>query len=720
MTPDLTGGMMLPEGDMLQQLMGSSKVVGGVYTPDENDQKLIADTKKKLQDRRIERQVHEQEWFISAAMFRGNHYVEWNDKYQRLTVPKAPPHRVRLKINRLQAKVRARLSKFLKNRPKPLVIPATAEWQDYLNAKATQRVLDYLWRKLRLEPKFRDAMQIAMICGKAFWWFHWDPKIKARMQQINELGQPNFVDQEMGDVSVEVGSPFEVLVADPGIPDIGSQPEIMRLKMRDVDDMKARYPDFADVIVASSGEESLFTYEKQIAGLNPYTYTTGGRSQKDENKVLVCEHFFRPCGTYPNGHYRVLVGEILVKAEDSLPYDFQDMGNPYPVVEFYDIKVPGQFWCTTLTSQMTDLQREYNLMRSKLAENLRLMAHPKLLVAKQHQLQKSAWTSEAGEIVEYVGVPGLPPPTPWNPANVAADLWRNIELLQKEFDDVPQIYPSSEGKAGQATSGFQTNLLQEATDSVHGPDIRLAELAIEEAAFKIRRLCKMGYDIPRLISAVGTNYQAEVFEFSADQIDEMADVIVEVGSALPTLKAAKQEAVMNLYKSGLYGDPADPLVRKFALGLLEMGSAEEGFDMARADENQARNENKQAQELPPMDPMQMMPGAPPQFPQLPPPHFWENHQVHYNIHTYQLKSAEVKSWRPEQIRALVAHTILHARFINPQSALQIAMEEGIQEVVPMIMQMMQPPPGAPPGPPGPQGPQGPPPGPPPGPAGPRG
>lgn len=689
------------DGNLDQLALGSA--LPGLLPPSPDElarrDELAADTKEKRTRWRIDRQVHEQEWFINAAMFRGNQYVEWNDRFNRLTVPKAPPHRVRLKINRLQAKIRARLSKFLKNRPKPIIVPATNEYQDYLNAKATQKVIDYLWRKLRLEHKYKDALLWAMVAGKGFWWFHWDPNSVGRVVQDNGTGVPVYDDQPLGDPKIEVGSPFEILVADPGIPDIGDQPEIMRLKLRSVDEMQQRYPELD--IRASEGEESFFTYERQIAGLNPYSFSTGSKADR-KDLVLVTEHFLRPSAANPRGQYRVLVGEQVAKIEDELPYGFADLPNPYPVVEFFDIKVAGQFWGPTVCAQLIDLQREYNLMRSKLAENLRLMAHPKLLTAKQHQIPKSSWTSEAGEIVEYVAIPNLPPPQPFVPPNVAADLWRNVELLQKEFDDVTQIFPAAEGKVGTATSGFQTNLLQEATDSVHSPDIRQAEISVEEAAFKLRRMAKLGYDVPRLISAAGRDYTAEVFEFVNDQIDELADVIVEVGSALPTLKAAKQDAVMNLFKTGLLGDPADPQVKAKALSLLEMGSVEEGFDFQRTDENQARMENKALGEGMPIDI----------------PHFWENHQIHYDVHTHVLKSPESKGWAPEQRRALIAHTILHARFINPMSAMQVAMEEQIPEVMPAIQAMLPPPlpPGAmPPGAAGPAGPPAPPGPPPPGP-----
>lgn len=657
-----------------------------------------ADTLKKRERWRSERRVHEQEWFINAAMIRGNQYVEWDVRTQRLNVPKAAPHRVRLKINRLQAKIRSRVSKFLKNRPKPIVTPATTEYNDYLNAKATQKVLDYLWRKLRMEVKYKDAVLWAATAGKSFWWFHWNEHGVARVRVQDPIsGLVSYEDQPLGEIEVEVGSPFEVLVADQGAANLEDQPEIMRIRMRKVEEMRARYPEHAEDIRPSNSEESYFSYEQQIAGLNPHTYSSG-KIKDDSDEVLVTEHFIAPSAEKPKGEYRVLVGDVCVKVEPELPYGFWDMPNPYPVIDFTDVKSAGQFWSTTVCSQLVDLQREYNLMRSKLAENLRVMAFPKIIVAKQHQLPKGSWTSDAGEIVEYVAVPNVPPPTPWYPPNISSDLWRAVDLMQREFDDVPQLYPAAEGKTAGATSGFQTNLLQEATDSVHAPDIRQAELSVEAAMYKLRRMAKEGYQQPRLIAAVGIDYQPEIFEFSSDQVDEQADIIVEVGSALPTLKAARQEAVMNLYKTGMLGDPADPSVRQRALSMLEMGAIDEGFDLAKTDENQARLENKATQEGRPLEN----------------PHFWEHHQVHYAEHTNLMKSPAWKTLQPAQQRAHVAHTILHARFINPQSAMQIAQEEGITEVIPAIQAMMPPP--AAPAPPG--GSPTPPPAPPP--AGPSG
>jgi hypothetical protein len=686
----------------------------GVYRPSSKQSKLIADTNKKFQRWRTDRQAHEPQWFLNNAFFRNQQYVEWAPEEKRLKQADAKPTRIRLKLNRLQAKVRARIAKFLKNRPKPVVLPATTEYQDQLKARGTQRMLDFQWRRLLLEQKFKDALYWAKDCGKAFMWLHWDPTKRGRlMDRDPQTGKVSYGEAVLGDVAVEVGNAFQVLVADSGIERIGDQPEIMRISLRLVADMKQRYPDVAPFLVGDSAEDSLFNYERQIAALGPQGLTGTMENPKKRDKAFctVKEHFVKPNGNYPEGHYRVVVGDVLAKSEDALPYDFADMDNPYPVVEFCDMAVSGSFWPPTLSEFLIDLQREYNLMRSKIAEHARWMAYPKLFAAKQHQLPKNAWNPDPGEMIEYAAFPGIQPPAPWTPPPINPDIWRQVELLQKEFDDISQVFPVSEGSRGGTTSGFQANILQEASDTIHAPDLRSHELALEDLFRKIRRMVKLGYTVPRLLAVASTGYTAEVFEFSQEHIDEFADIVVEIGSGLPLFKAARQETVMQLYNSGLIGDLADPQTRKRALSLLELGSIEEAMDASKADENQARWENIQFN----------------QAGQAPDPEFWEDHKVHYNAHTDWLKSPEGRSSPPQTRMMVIRHTVLHGRFINPQSALQIFQEAGLQDqdVLNRIVAML-PPPGPPPGPggppPGPPGapPGGPPPGPPPGGGGPPG
>ena len=663
-----------------------------MYDPTPEQEQLISEINSKFERWRRHRQPNEQQWYLNAAFLRGQQYVTWNVAEGKLTTPAAPAHRVRLVVNRIQPKMRARRAKYLKNRPVPVVVPASTDHKAQLDARLTSKALEFQWDRLQLERKYRESLLWAEQASRGFWWFYWDPALLGRVRVPSPLpGMPPQVQEAaLGDICVEVGSPFELLVADPGAHSLALQPEIMRVKLRPLEEVKARYPDFAEFIQPGGADLSSFQYEQKIASLNS-SGTMGGNGFLEDRKgtakvegndlVLMKEHFIRPNAAHPKGAYRLMAGEVLLVVRDELPYGFWDMSNPYPVVEFVDIETVGQYWGTTQIEQLIPIQREYNLVRSKVAEQLRMMAFPKLLAAKQHNIPQGAWTSEAGEFVEYLAMPGVPPPTPWHPPNIASDAWQAIELMKQEFDEVTQIYPAAEGKVAGATSGFQTNLLQEATDVVHGPDIRAHELTIEEAAYKMRRMMKMGYNTPRLLSLVGAHYAPEVVEFSEQEIDEHAKIRVQVGSMLPDLKAARIQAGMELFKSGVMGNPQDPAVRRRVLSLIDVGSLEDTIDIARIDEQQAKLENAKFEET----------GA------IQDPEFFEDHTTHFETHSIKLKSPEAQMWPPQKRLGLIAHLIKHLAYQNPQAAQTVAVQYGLLPPLPP-QPAAQPglPPGAPP------------------------
>lgn len=644
---------------------------------------------------RRERQPYEQEWFVNAAFEAGNHYVRTNPAtggLQSLT-PKTPDIPT-IKVNRLQAKIRARRAKFRKNRPRIVIVPATLDFDDHQNAQLTQKLIDYLWRKLQLEKAYYVAQGWAEIASKGFWWYHWDAAAARQVQIPGEGGLPTQETASVGDIMVEPSSPFEVLVGDPAVSYIGDQVEIIRVKMRDFAQMKEMFKDQLPPEASGTARDNdAFRVEQRIAGLNPMSVmagTAGRPSTTDGKWILVTEYFKRPSAEAPQGEYVVLVGEHLV-AEGPLPYGFHDLPNPFPVTEFPDMRASGRFWSTTMISQLVPLQQELNFLRTQLSIHAKKNTHPKWRAAKQQQLNKGALTGDGAEVLEYTAVPNIEPPTPITAPQISNDLWRAIDLIKADFDEVSQIYPQSEGKVGSATSGFQTNLLQEATETVHSSDIREHELAIEEAAIKLRRMVKMGYQEDRIISTVGSGFAPDVFVFSSDNVDENANLIVEVGSGLPTLKAAKQESVLALFREGLLGDPADPQIRQRALGMLELGTTEDAFDVAKADDREAELENQELKATG----------------QIPPVHFWQNHQGHYAIHALALKSPAWRTVDEATRKLLVAHMLFHMRQINVDSAIKSAIDEGMPELVQALMPPQMFPPSPPPGgmvPPGPSGP----------------
>lgn len=732
------------------------------YQPDEDEEVTLRECEERFDRWSEDRRPHEGQWFVNAAYYRGRPLpsgVFTGDRANQLRplteLLATQRLRKRVTINRLQAKIRARLAKFLRNRPLPVVAPATAEIKDKLNARATTKALTYAWRKFRLEDKYHEACLWSSIAGRGYWWFHWDPTAMVRVavppgaqlmlpptEEEEALEAPDPIEKEgddfmegmeapepmsppsppqqggtepgtgttvidvpLGDIRIEVGSPFEVLIADPGVERIADQPEIMRITVRAVKEIRARYPERGAYVEPTTTEDEALHFERRIANLTAAGMATGpalisrsGGTMDERQRgthVLVKEWFMRPTAEYPRGRYVVVANGVLLKDEDELPYGFHLTPNPYPVVDFPDLLTPGQYWNTTVLEQLIGPQTLYDNLRSKIEAYLQLMIFPKLLVAKQHRLPAGSWTDDAGEMIEYWAHPGIPDPKPWTPPPIAADAWRTIDLIREEMDTVAHIFPEAEGRVGEASSGFQTNLLQEATDAIHAPDIKVHERALEDAAYKIRALMKYGYTVPRLITVAGRDMEAEVFEFSADQIDEYADIRVETGSILPDLKGARIQAILEMWNAGIFGPPQDPESRRQVQTMLEFGQRDDLYDFARRDEEKARRENQAFAEEK----------------AVAPPLAFDNHQLHMRFHTDDMKSAESERWAPPAWGARLEHVILHARFMNPATAIDLA---TIYNRLDLVQDLLQPPPGMMPGPPGapmpagPRGPQGPP------------
>jgi hypothetical protein len=655
---------------------------------------LLDDVEQAYTAWRMDRQIHELTWFVNAAMVRGAQDLRYNQASRDITPEPQSRQRQRVRLNRLLQKYKARQSKFLKQRMEPVVLPFSPDREDKLDARATERAFLAFHNREQIERKYRQCLNWANTASKGFLWLYWDPKKQAVVRTTEPVKLKDGTtrpagdyDVEAGDICVEVGSPYEILVPDPGAATLAQQDRLMRVKLRLVTDVVGRYGAAAAGIQADYSHDQVFQYQRQIAGLSARG-TLGTIASSPENKatglnyVVVKEMFYRPDAVYMKGRHVVVAGGKVLHQADELPYGLWDQPNPYPVVEFPDLDMPGQFWPPTLVEQLVDVQKMHNLAWAKILEHLRLAVHPKVIVPVQAQWPERAWTGGPGEVIKVLQFPGMPGPQVVQPPSMSGDLWRILTLIDQEFDKVTSLFPASMGQAGSEESGFQVNLLQEAADSVHAPDIRLHELAFEEFYFKVRRMMKWGYSVPRLLSITGRNYAPEVFEFSSSMIDEHCSIRIFTGSALSSSPAVRTKQVQELWASGLLGQVANPETQRKALKLIDAEGIGELQEEARRDEDMARRENELLKAGATFAPSQPAPGGPTSPGLVPMP--WENHDIHWEVHTDLTKLPEFEDWTPEAKGQLYRHIVWHARWSNPSQAFVLAQELGLADLLPML------------------------------------
>lgn len=652
----------------------------------QSDESLVAEVYNKYDLRRQMRRPYEVQWYLNASALRGFPDVRWNAEINKLEIKREPAHRKRHRINHIKPKYVARVAKYTKVPPNPSVIPGTSDRDDIFNARASQKALEYFTRKGAIRSKYMTAMQWIPLTGKSFWWIRYDEDALAHAPTILD-GKREPI---LGEVELDHGSAFEFLPADPGIENVADQPEIMRARMVLTSDIESRYKLPAGTIPAESQNADLFFYQRQIADLGTRQQGLASRAttqimdnEPGSGYALVIESFAKPCSKYPRGRYVVVAGKRMLKRQDELPGGFQYLHrNPYPCIEFCDDLAPGQFWPDAFVERMVGLSSEYNEYRSKIAENMAMHFFPKLVVPKNLNLSADAYTSEAGERLDVNAIPGQDfMPKFLQPANVIGDAWNILSTIRKEMDDITLIYPSAVGGTGGSNSGFQTNLLQEAADQVHGPAIARNAMALEEAYVKIRHLMKTFYTVPRLITIAGKNNIPEVYEFSQAQIDEQADVRIEPDTMMPMLRSVRVDMIRGMYMDGLFGDPKDQQVRKRVLDMIRMGYADFEIDREQRDQEQAQLENIQ------MSRQQSVKK----------PEAWEAHQIHWEAHVDLFKSPEATDW-PDEVRVANAfHAIIHLSYIDQEAALKMAGEFGLRDDIQKLLDLQKPP--APPPPP---------------------
>lgn len=651
------------------------------FAVDDPNDPIVDEIVEKFNTWRRMRRPYEIQWYINTSAFRGFPDVRWNSEEDRLEIKKEPAHRKRYRINYIKAKVIARVAKYTRTPPNPTVVPGTTDREDIFNARASQKALEYITKKAIVRQRFMQVMESVPLTGKAFLAIRWDDKVVGASPSKNvETGE---VGQTMGEVKVDFCPAFELLVPDPGIETLGDQPEIIRAKLVLLKDIKNRYGKAAEEVKGESKDADVFYYQRQIAdlgsrqgGMASGASSYGEGEEEDKKYTLRLEWFQKPCAENPQGRYVVVANRIKLWDVPNLPGNFMSVSenNPYPFVEFCDDKAPGQFYPDAFVERMIDLQREYNEYRSKIAESLTMNMFPKLVVANQAGLDENAFNTESGERLNVNMIPGmgLELVKYLIPPNVAADAWNAIASIKKEFDDVTMIYPATTGGGSGQNSGYQTSLLQEAADQVHGPAIQRNAYALEEMYVKIRHLMKMFYTIPRMITIAGRNNIPEVYEFSRDSIDENADIKIEPDTMMPPLRSQRLETIRGWAKEGLYGNISDPSVLKRIHDAARMnGFTDPDADKQHRDEEEAQEENIRMNRNEPLSK----------------PQPWENHLVHWELHVDEFKTPEAKLWPPDQMQRNVLHALVHLNYINPQQALMMAGEFGLQQPLLQLQQM---------------------------------
>ena len=377
---------------------------------------------KKVDDLRVQRDLLERQWKLNLAFYKGKQYVFYNRKARRIeTLPTdegdKPRYRVRLVSNQIAPNTQSLLSRLVKSKPQFYATPASTGFEAQKAAEVAENLLEYWWDKFHLTEKREEAMLWSIICGNGFWKISWNDKAGPGMKVMlsPEDGQPivnplvqHLFEQRLeqmgvdssefekrvyqGEISVEVLSPFQVLL----------------------DDTAQVFEDcqFAICVHAMSVDEINQIYGVRLRpnAVNRYPDETlpgafGNLEAKvTENVREVFYGYFLPGEKYPEGRFVVFTKNPSIVLYDApWPFPFEEL----PLVKFPGMRIPGQLWDGSVVEQALPLQKELNRTLSQIIEYKNLTLKPQMLAPVGSLRQRI--TDEPGAIFEYNPVAGKVP-----------------------------------------------------------------------------------------------------------------------------------------------------------------------------------------------------------------------------------------------------------------------------------------------------------------------
>lgn len=653
-----------------------------------------SDLQKRFDHDKAQRSRHENQWKENLAFYKGRQYTFFSNRTRRLeTLPTSDgeksPHVIRIVSNQISPGLQSWAARVLKTKPRMMATPGSGSYSDLQAAQMSERLLEFWWDDFELDDALEEALLWGGVCGQGFLKVCWDDHAGKQMEftigpdgnpiiddslkekfaaELSQMGlQPQKQVVYMGDISVEVISPFNLII-DSSASKFSEAKYAFEIAYMGPDELATRYG------VTNAKADS-------VSGPADRALPLGPQDELPSNVTKVVTGYFLPTPAVPRGRIVTWInGRIL----DDQPWYYPT--NELPFVKIPGLRIPGELYDSSLVEQAIPLQKELNRTISQIVQFKNLTVTPQ-------------WTAPFGSIREQrsnvpgaiwqynpIGPAGLKP-EPVDIGTLPAYVFTHLENIQQRMDDIFGNRPVTEGQVGpNVEAGIAIDLLQEMATDRDAPYIRLVEMGIAKLGRLMLSLAKRYYIEPRTMRIRGSGGAQQVKSFYNADIDGAVDVLVESGSALPRTRAGRQARILDFIDRGLipedqaykYLDMADlkALSQKFATDeeqayreheKLNVGEPISGVAMAQAQQQiqQAAQQGIDPQTGQPFqspDELQMfaqqtMMQASVQANQF------DNHSVHIDIHTAFMHSYEYEQLDVETQQRYEDHVNSHYQIL---------------------------------------------------------
>lgn len=650
-------------------------------------------------------------WERNQLMLDGKQWlVYYGDKstggqWQRASISKQNEYIPRPVTNYLFANYQTLKSYLIKEKPRSEVFPNTMQHKDKVAAKIATMVLECNWAKLHEDYNYETAAASLLAYGTVFKKSYWDtstlslvkvPRMEPTpitdpltgqvigMQETPAVdpltGDELFDELPLGDLNTEIVDPFRITL-DPLAMNLHEAKWIMEYSIVTLDQAREIYskdePGYTGEAAELTEETQLNTsmqrwFQLKTSSGQKYMSTIGnsGSMASDsmvENSVVLKQYYERPSSKYPKGRLIVSGAGKILYSYDS-PYDGEEPGDWHPYSDCRWELVPGRFWGRSPLDDGIEIQKHINTIDSAIILTRKSTAMPKVLLPIGCGISPGEWTGRPGQMHFYRAQPGGDKPTLLPGTGVGQDTFQ--ERAQR-ITDLKEIMGASDILQGGTPEGVNAasaiNLLYEVSQGKLAPILNRWKMFVESDQKKQLKIIAKYYKEPRpefirlLMSKNRDLSETEVNQFLGSDLHDNCNVVVEAGSNIPKLQAAKQSLLVQLASMGVLNlqDPTNRIQFQQDMGIT-------GYDSdVGPDQKRSQWENDL------LDNLVNQPDNKPIVLDI------DNHAIHIQEHSLRMKSPAWMSLPFPIQQAYTAHIQQHEQFQNAQLQAQMLQQQAM-------------------------------------------
>lgn len=246
----------------------------------------------------------------------------------------------------------------------------------------------------------------------------------------------------------------------------------------------------------------------------------------------------------PQGLQLVVVGSMVVSVGPLT-------AGVVPMVRFADGSSDPGFYPVPQCDMWVDDQMALNAVESKMIENIRRNAGGRV-IAKAQSLVTDTLRGGNDSVIEVRAPGGLGDVIqPLQGFSVGPDVKETRAALIKRLEDLTGYNDTARGGMSANASGRAILAVREQLERVFAPSIFAAAEAAKEWAKITLALIKWGYDVPRLISALGKERPDLGRSISNEDVDPEIDIELEPETMFPVPRSVRRFELDNMLQMGV-------------------------------------------------------------------------------------------------------------------------------------------------------------------------